>query len=188
MFSQKRPCPGAMFLLLLLFYCFLTQQCFPTTAVTDWHNMSLMQTKLSSLFLTFPQVRNIRLMKCLRLSTYERKLETQVITQPERIWKNGSCSKHARTHVAFFSSPRPSSLPRLWQVNKINIHPPVAVESMSATLSCHQLCVIWCMGVSLFPTWTVTFSWGLSVKPPPSLFAGTTPLGTPEHIWADALL
>lgn len=35
----------------------------------------------------------------------------------------------------------PPPTPSLWQVNKINIHPTVAIAGMSDSLSCHQLCV-----------------------------------------------
>lgn len=50
-------------------------------------------------------------------------------------------SQHAYRHFAFppsFPPPLPASL---WQVNKINIHPPVAMAGMSDSLSCHQPCV-----------------------------------------------
>lgn len=76
-------------------------------------------------------------------------------------------AEHTHTHTNPFP-PSPSS-PRhaesLWQVNKINIHLPVAVAGMSGSLSCHQLCVFVCFDVCVcvrFPpplAQAVTFSW-----------------------------
>lgn len=60
-------------------------------------------------------------------------------------------AERARTHTHTLSNPfpPPPSSPRpaesLWQVNKINIHLPVA--GMSGSLSCHQLCVFVCFDV-----------------------------------------
>lgn len=74
----------------------------------------------------------------------------------------------------------PPPTPSLWQVNKINIHPTVAIAGMSDSLSCHQLCVCVCVCVCAFVLFDacvrVYFQHSLS------LLAGACLSNPPPHI------
>lgn len=90
--------------------------------------------------------------------------------------------------------PPPPLPPSLWQVNKINIHPPVAMAGMSDSLSCHQLrvCVCVCVFVIFDACVRVYFQHSLSLlagPPPPALSLLYCPfLGSSEPTWGRELV